>query len=95
MRITIDIDEKQPAPTVKTALEHATVTSPAELPAISAGGAPENLLRTLGVSPAKESSHPSPLGGPEAAADAMLAGTPPEWLVRAIESAGAPRWGKY
>jgi hypothetical protein len=95
MRIAIDIEEKQPAPTVKTALEHATVTSPAELPAISAGGAPENLLRTLGVSPAKESTRPGSPGSSEAAADAMLAGTAPEWLVRAIESAGPPRLGKY
>lgn len=93
MRITIEIDEKQQPATVVTAAGAQAITAGApEVPATSAGSAPEALLETLGITPPEGlSSQPGAQITPEAAADAMSAGTPPDWLVRTIESANPMR----
>ena len=95
MRITIEIDEKQqPAAVVTATGAQAILTGEPEVPATSAGGAPEALLETLGITPPEGlSSQPSTQISPEADVDLMSAGTPPDWLIRTIESANPMRSG--
>lgn len=99
MRITIDIDEKQPAAVVKTTAEQAITTAPRgepETAAISAGPPPADLLQALGETPLEGKTRMLSFPGtPEEHADAMLAGPPPEWLVQAIESAKPSRFGRF
>jgi hypothetical protein len=98
MRIIIETDETQPASVVKTTTEKTTAKLPdavaTEVPIISGGSAPDDLLQTLGgpsmaSQPDTFSTHESV----EASADAMAGGPPPDWLIQAIESAHSPQSG--
>ncbi|MBZ5685249.1 MAG: hypothetical protein LAP86_09440 [Acidobacteriia bacterium] len=95
MRIIIETDEKQAAPSVKTTMEQTNTTSGAVISAISAGPPPDGLLQALGETATKATSKSVNLqSGTAAGTDVMDAGNPPDWLVQAIESAHGFRFGK-
>jgi hypothetical protein len=88
MRITIETDEKQPAPVVNTVSERGTMSASLTSTAIFAGGPPDALLQALGEKPAEpETAIRAARMAAAPGVDAMDAGNPPEWLVKAIESA--------
>lgn len=98
MRIIIETEGNQPASVVTTTTEKTTGKLPdaaaTEIPVISGGSAPDDLLQTLGgpsmaPQPNTFNAHESV----EASADAMMGGPPPDWLIQAIESAHASQSG--